>query len=204
MRDFSREKNKVTTNSVPHSRKPFSLLSSQVYPSDETESFDRYGRRRRKTSIIEKPKRYSVDILGFDSTSRTMFMRHMPRTLDLMDKLGYEILYGYNKVGDNSMVNLLPILAGDIQEALDEPMNDTSGDVNTQWILPTEKKLNPSHILFLWKIMREKFGCRTMFNDDIAVKERGLFHYPDKEFLRGFTSQPTDHYYRAYYIAVFK
>ncbi|KAK6025877.1 hypothetical protein OSTOST_08206 [Ostertagia ostertagi] len=79
MRDFSREKNKV-------------------YPSDETESFDRYGRRRRKTSIIEKPKRYSVDILGFDSTSRTMFMRHMPRTLDLMDKLGYEILYGYNKV----------------------------------------------------------------------------------------------------------
>ncbi|PIO63230.1 hypothetical protein TELCIR_15181, partial [Teladorsagia circumcincta] len=78
MRDLTREKNKV-------------------YLSDETKSFDRYGRRRRKPSIPDKPKRYSVDILGFDSTSRTMFMRHMPRTLELMDNLGYEIFYGYNK-----------------------------------------------------------------------------------------------------------
>ncbi|KAK5970945.1 hypothetical protein GCK32_000969 [Trichostrongylus colubriformis] len=102
------------------------------------------------------------------------------------------------------MVNLFPILVGDIPEALVEPMNDRSGDINTQWILPTEKKLNPSQLPLLWKMMREKFGCRTMLNDDIGVKERGMFHYPDHEFQQGFTSQPTDHYYRAYYIAVYK
>ncbi|KAK6048094.1 hypothetical protein COOONC_14401 [Cooperia oncophora] len=65
----------------------------------DTESFDKFGGPRKKQSVIkEKPKRYSIDILAFDSTSRLMFMRHVPRTLELMNKLGYEILYGYNKV----------------------------------------------------------------------------------------------------------
>ncbi|VDO22358.1 unnamed protein product [Haemonchus placei] len=191
MRDFNKQKNKVRRLNV-------------IYISEDTESFDHFGGKRKKPPIIDKPKRFSIDILAFDSTSRTMFMRHMPRTVDLMDKLGYEILYGYNKVGDNSMVNLLPILVGDIPEALAEPVKDSSGDVNTQWILPTKKKLDPSQLPFLWKIMQEKFGCRTMFNDDIADVSRGLFHYPGNEFKPGFTSQPADHYYRAYYIAIFK
>ncbi|KHJ76402.1 hypothetical protein OESDEN_23978 [Oesophagostomum dentatum] len=43
-----------------------------------------------------------------------------------------------------------------------------------------------------------------MFNDDIAVASRGIFHYPASEFQAGFTSQPTDHYYRPYYLAVYK
>ncbi|KIH52721.1 hypothetical protein ANCDUO_17175 [Ancylostoma duodenale] len=43
-----------------------------------------------------------------------------------------------------------------------------------------------------------------MFNDDIAVKERGILHYPSAEFQAGFTSPPTDHYYRTYYLAVYK
>ncbi|KAK6048390.1 hypothetical protein COOONC_14105, partial [Cooperia oncophora] len=171
----------------------------------DTESFDKFGGPRKKQSVIkEKPKRYSIDILAFDSTSRLMFMRHVPRTLELMNKLGYEILYGYNKVGDNSMVNLFPILVGDVPEALEEPMNDTSGDINTQWILPREKKLDPSKLPILWKMMQEKFGCRTMLNDDMAHIARGMFHYPDAEFYRGFSSQPTDHYYRAFYNSIYK
>uniref|UniRef100_W6NM19 Uncharacterized protein n=1 Tax=Haemonchus contortus TaxID=6289 RepID=W6NM19_HAECO len=136
MRDLNKQKNKI-------------------YISEDIESFEHFGGKRKRPPIIDKPKRFSIDILAFDSTSRTMFMRHMPRTVDLMDKLGYEILYGYNKIGDNSMVNLLPILVGDIPEALAEPVKDSSGDVNTQWILPTTKKLDPSQLSFLWKIMQE-------------------------------------------------
>ncbi|KAK5976656.1 hypothetical protein GCK32_017236, partial [Trichostrongylus colubriformis] len=78
MRDLTREKNKI-------------------YLSEDTESFDQFGRKRRKPLVADKPERYSIDILTFDSTARTMFMRHMPRTVELMNKLGYEILYGYNK-----------------------------------------------------------------------------------------------------------
>ncbi|WKY07396.1 hypothetical protein Q1695_007107 [Nippostrongylus brasiliensis] len=185
MRDLQREKNKI-------------------YITDDMESFDQFGGRRKNPSTKEKPNRYSIDILTIDSTSRTMFMRHMPRTVEMMTRLGYEMFYGYTKVGDNSMVNLEPILAGDIPEALVEPMNDTSGDINPQWILPTNKALDPSLLPFLSKIMEKEYGCKTMFNDDIGTADRGIFHYPSGEFQPGFTTPPADHYYRAYYLALYK
>ncbi|CAJ0603349.1 unnamed protein product [Cylicocyclus nassatus] len=176
----------------------------KVYIVEDTESFDKFGRKRKGPEKLEQPSRYSIDILTFDSTSRTMTMRHMPRTVEMMHKLGYEILYGYTKVGDNSMVNLEPILAGDIPEALAEKKHDDSGDINKNWILPTTKKLDPTPLPFLWKIMKEKYGCRTMFNDDIAVAGRGIFHYPPQEFQFGFTTPPADHYYRPYYLALYQ
>ncbi|EYC29380.1 hypothetical protein Y032_0006g2949 [Ancylostoma ceylanicum] len=182
----------------------FTKEKYKVYIVEDTESFDKFGRRRKTAETPAKPDRYSIDILAFDSTSRTMFMRHMPRTVEIMNKLGYEMFYGYTKIGDNSAVNLGPILAGDIPEALNESKFDVSGDISQDWILPTTKGLDPTLLPFLWKTMKEKFGCRTMFNDDIAVSDRGVFHYPPEEFQPGFTSPPTDHYYRAYYLAVYK
>uniref|UniRef100_A0A1I7X7D0 Sulfatase domain-containing protein n=1 Tax=Heterorhabditis bacteriophora TaxID=37862 RepID=A0A1I7X7D0_HETBA len=174
-----------------------------IFVVEDTPSFDSYGRKR-KALKREKPQRLSIDILGFDSTSRTMFYRHLPRTLETMNRLGYETLYGYNKVGDNSMVNLGPILIGDVPEALTEPMLDESGDINSNWILPANKKMDPTALRFLWKLMKEKYGCRSMLNEDISRKELGLFHYPLNEFLPGFTEPPADHFYRAYYLAVYK
>ncbi|EYC38542.1 hypothetical protein Y032_0711g1740 [Ancylostoma ceylanicum] len=108
------------------------------------------------------------------------------------------------QVGDNSMVNLSPILAGDIPAALKEPKLDATGDINVNWILPTDKRLDPTDIPFLWKMMKEKYGCRSMFNEDISKATLGLFAYPAKKFLPGFTSSPADHFYRTYYLAVYK
>lgn len=84
-----------------------------------------------------------------------MFMRHMPRTVEVMAKLDYHYLYGYTKVADNSMVNLAPILVGDMEEALKKPKYDKSGDFNINWLLPTEDKMDPTKLNFLWKIMKE-------------------------------------------------
>ncbi|PAV77320.1 hypothetical protein WR25_08406 [Diploscapter pachys] len=174
-----------------------------MFVAKDVSGLDSFGMR-----IREKPKktpeRYSIDILGFDSTARNMFVRHMPRTVDTMNKLGYHFLYGYNKVGDNSVINLGPLLAGDMKEALEAPMNDTSGDLNADWLFPLHSKLDPSAVPFLWKLMKEKFGCKTMFNDDPSVKQRGLFHYPRYEFLPGFSEMPADHYYRPYYVTLFE
>ncbi len=54
------------------------------------------------------------------------------------------------QVGDNSAVNLIPILAGDIKEALAAPKLDEYGDINPNYILPLDKKILPSSIEFLW------------------------------------------------------
>ncbi|VDK56892.1 unnamed protein product [Cylicostephanus goldi] len=61
-------------------------------------SFDDFGIRRYAEPKKKSDLRYSIDILCLESTSRTMFMRHLPRTMETMNKLGYELFYGYNKV----------------------------------------------------------------------------------------------------------
>ncbi|PAV77319.1 hypothetical protein WR25_08405 [Diploscapter pachys] len=177
-------------------------LKNTMTVEKDVNSLNPYGLKLRKAPEIV-PDRYSVDVIGFDSTARTMFFRHMPRTVDTMNKLGYHFLYGYNKVGDNSEINLGPIFAGDIPEHKLQPKFDISGDLNMDWIFPQHSKLNPDNIQFLWKLMKEKYGCRTMLNEDISRKFYGLFTYPAYEYLPGFTELPTDHYYRAYYLAVY-
>ncbi|PAV63897.1 hypothetical protein WR25_03272 [Diploscapter pachys] len=183
MRDITKEKNTLTV-------------------AKDIPEFDDYGRK-----LKQKPRkmadRYSIDILGFDSTARSMFFRHLPRTVDTMNRLGFHFFYGYNKIGDNSMINLGPILAGDLPEIANEPQFDVSGDINADWLMPQHRKLDPTNLPFLWKMMKEKFGCRSMLNEDISMKHLGLFHYPSYEFLPGFTESPADHFYRVYYLAVY-
>ncbi|EYC38527.1 hypothetical protein Y032_0711g1734 [Ancylostoma ceylanicum] len=80
---------------------------NRIYIAKDMESFDDYGRRRKFTKKLPSPpQRYSIDILGFDSTSRTMFMRHLPRTMETMNELGYELLYGYNKKSSKNKARL--------------------------------------------------------------------------------------------------
>ncbi|EYC15681.1 hypothetical protein Y032_0036g3294 [Ancylostoma ceylanicum] len=147
-------------------------------------------------------KKMSISILGLDSTARAHFHRSMPKTVEQMRKMGFLTFHGYNKVGDNSAVNLLPILAEQIQEGLHFPFFDDENDVNIARILPYNAKLDPDTFEFLWKKMKKK-GCVTMFNDDIMHTSRGLFHYSSKTFKKGFSVPPTDHYYRAYYLQIY-
>ncbi|RCN52000.1 hypothetical protein ANCCAN_01787 [Ancylostoma caninum] len=152
-------------------------------------------------------KKMSISILGLDSTARAQFHRSMPKTLKQMQKMGFLTFHGYNKeveiqVGDNSAVNLLPILAEQIQEGLHFQFHDDENDINIARILPYNAQLDPDTFEFLWKKMKKK-GCVTMFNDDIMHTSRGLFHYSSKTFQKGFTVSPTDHYYRAYYLMIY-
>ncbi|KAK6012320.1 hypothetical protein OSTOST_22534, partial [Ostertagia ostertagi] len=126
----------------------------------------------------------SISILGFDSTSRAQFFRHMKKTLAEMKAMEFITFQGYNKIGDNSMVNLLPILAPQVDEGLKFPKLDESGDVNILRFHPSRTTIDPDTIKFIWKDMKEK-GCRTMFNDDIMNTGRGLFHYGTINFKQG-------------------
>lgn len=55
----------------------------------------------------------SVIIFGTDSASRLNMRRHLPKTYQyLTETLGAVELLGYNKVGDNTFPNLIPVLGG--------------------------------------------------------------------------------------------
>lgn len=60
------------------------------------------------------------------------------------------------QVGDNSAVNLLPILAGQLSETEDHPELDDEGDINIEKLLPHEFRLNPDAIPFIWRKMKGK------------------------------------------------
>uniref|UniRef100_A0A8R1DQF0 Uncharacterized protein n=1 Tax=Caenorhabditis japonica TaxID=281687 RepID=A0A8R1DQF0_CAEJA len=101
------------------------------------------------------------------------------------------------KVGDNSAVNLLPILADELSETKNLSRLDPTGDINLNKILPSKTPLDPDKIDFLWKQLPPHYV--TMFNDDVMHTTRGLFHYPPDNFLGGFTKAPAQFYYRPYY-----
>ncbi|VDL68354.1 unnamed protein product, partial [Nippostrongylus brasiliensis] len=95
----------------------------------------------------------SISILALDSTARAQFHRHMKKSVAEMRRMGFTIFHGYNKVGDNSNVNLLPILAEQLAEGLNFSQFDDGGDINIDRILPSKVIINPDSIRFLWKEM---------------------------------------------------
>lgn len=113
---------------------------------------------KNKTYADATPDRLSISMLVLDSTSLNQFRRHAPRAMDFMEKLGFEFLEGYNKVADNSMVNLMPVLANLIYTNL-------SADIISE-ILPftyPNERVILEEIDFPWNEMRSKsFSVRTL------------------------------------------
>lgn len=53
-------------------------------------------------------------MVGVDSVSRLNFHRQFPKTVAILkDKLKSYEMYGYNKVRDNTFINLVPMFLGE-------------------------------------------------------------------------------------------
>lgn len=116
-------------------------------------------------------------IIGIDSMSRLNFMRQLPQSYRLItDEMNGVVLLGFNKVGENTFPNVVPILTG-------RPL-PCSGEFNYFEGWP-----------FVWNDFEEQ-GAATMYSEDLP--EFNMFDYLDS----GIRKQPTLHYMRTYWIAV--
>lgn len=80
----------------------------------------------------------NILFLGIDSISRLNFDRHFPLTAKLLSKHNFYTMYGYNKVADNTFVNLTPLLTGFYLEDI--------------WNETISKKQFLDYFPFIWKV----------------------------------------------------
>ncbi|GAB1599593.1 uncharacterized protein LOC115222734, partial [Argonauta hians] len=129
-------------------------------------------------------KNMNVLLVGVDSISRLNSIRQLSKTRRfLLDKKNTVEMLGYNKVADNTLVNVVPLLCGKYLKDL--PWNET---LNRK---PFDK------YNFIWKKYRKK-GYATMYaEDDPIISAFNCAKY-------GFKIQPTDHYLRPICLAIYK
>ncbi|XP_046403263.1 uncharacterized protein LOC124168914 [Ischnura elegans] len=133
----------------------------------------------------------SIFLLTIDSSSRLNFFRAMPKLRAVLEEAGAVDMTSYNKVGENTLPNLLPLLGG-------ISLDDANGDVNSTtrpngygcW--PNKKYTFDTCPLLFRNFSTE--GYVTMYTEDEPTQ--GTFHY----YKPGFRYQPTDHYSRHYFM----
>ncbi|XP_013133443.1 PREDICTED: uncharacterized protein LOC106099430 [Papilio polytes] len=124
--------------------------------------------------ISDEKRAYNVIVMGIDAVSRMNFHRTMPKTLQFLKSKGTVELVGYNKVGDNTFPNLIPLLLG-IKES----------ELKTT-CLPYDQ-LTFDNCPFVWEWFKQA-GYYTALGEDSSLL--GSFNY-----LRvGFSKTPTDYY----------
>ena len=121
----------------------------------------------------------SILMVGIDSISRNNMIRFMPKTREyLQKKMGALEYLGYNKVADNTFLNLVPMTTGKFVHEL--PWNASMTNI-------TFDKFN-----FIWKNFSEN-GYRTLYSEDsphgqIFDYEKAGFSIPTADYFdRPFT-----------------
>ena len=152
-----------------------------VTPKEEVEQncnfrFEQHKKKR-------KPKEtFNVHMIGVDSVSRLNFLRQMRQTREfLLKDLGAFEMNGYNKVEDNTFVNIVPMMVGKFVQEIgwNETMRRQAFDDYN----------------FIWKNF-SKAGYRTLYAED--APKIAIFVY-GKE---GFHTPPADYYNRPLSLAM--
>ena len=128
-------------------------------------------------TTADRAGRLSLLLLAIDSVSRMNHIRQFPQTRSLLQTMKAVELTGYNKVGDNTFVNIVPLLTGETPEALGYP------DTGQFMEKPTD------HLPLIWKNFSH-YGYLTAFIEDSP--QISAFNLRTK----GFIQQPTDYYPR--------
>ena len=134
-------------------------------------------------TTADRARRLRVLLLGIDSVSRMNHIRHFTKTRALLGAMEAVELTGYNKVGDNTFVNIVPLLTGKTPDALGYQEN---GHL-------MEKPMD--HMPLIWKNF-SRLGYLTAYIEDAPYIS--TFNY----LKWGFSQQPTDYYLRPLSFAI--
>ncbi|KAJ8983427.1 hypothetical protein NQ317_005892 [Molorchus minor] len=121
------------------------------------------------------PTPLNILVVGLDAVSRLNLRRQMPKTVNYLKELDAVELLGYNKVGDNTFPNLIPVLTGMTENELR----------NSCW---HETQDHFDDCDFIWNYYK-KNDYVTVYGEDSSWM--GLFNYQ----RMGFRKQPTDYGY---------
>ncbi|XP_054711269.1 uncharacterized protein LOC129220863 [Uloborus diversus] len=125
---------------------------------------------------------YSVMVIGLDALSRMNMHRQLTKTYRyLIENMKAIEMYGFNKVGDNTFPNLVPLLLGYDERELPEVCWKSNHD-------PLD------NCTFLWKRFASA-GYRTFYAED--TPHISTFNY----VKTGFHRRPTDYYMRPFILA---
>ncbi|CAL8113259.1 unnamed protein product [Orchesella dallaii] len=141
-------------------------------------SFKEKSRNEHKLSVI---------ILGLESTSQMNFIRMMPKSHSyVVNTLSAVQLRGHNKVGENALPNVIPLLTGRHLSQMKSTCVDQNQAINSA--------IHLDDCPFIWKNFSAK-GYRTSFVEDET--SNGVFN---SHWSNAFGSPPTDHYFRTFFL----
>jgi len=138
--------------------------------------------RNDKTDKERSETHPNVILLGIDAMSQVNFQRTMPLTAQFVRQPGWFEMLGYNKVGDNTLPNLLALLTGRTAK---------------QWKYYCDVR-RPGCLdayTYIWNHYHSA-GYLTAYAEDLSSID--TFHY----FLHGFQRQPVDYYLRPFLQAI--
>ncbi|KAH3801315.1 uncharacterized protein LOC127839921 [Dreissena polymorpha] len=142
-----------------------------------------YKERFLKHVIRDKiTEKLNIMMIGMDSVSRLSFIRQMVETKKFLDEtMGAFDMSGYNKVADNTFINIVPMTMGKFVSEM--PWDESKSAV------PFDD------FKFIWNNFSES-GYRTFYAED--APEISIF-----DFLKaGFKTPPSDHFNRPMSIAM--
>lgn len=176
--------NKTQPRMNDPAKKEKNKINKRVTTDKKKEKFNDYLHIR-DDDINEPIQQLSVMILGIDSVSHLNFLRYMKRTVDYIRKrLNYVEFWGFNKVGDNTYSNLIPLFTG---LAADE----------FKLSCMRAKELHYTECPFIWKRFKEA-EYMTSFLEDVArtslfSMDTILSHPPTDYYIRPIVMEMENH-----------
>lgn len=134
---------------------------------------ERLNKSRRKNNSTSK---LNVLLIGLDSISRLDMYRQMPKTVWHLHSSSWVEMRGYNKIGDNTLPNLMALLSGlPPEHFVDLPGNSVFDNYP-----------------FIWRRFHSQGYVTAYVEDNVDIETFNGYN-------KGFFRKPTDYYPRSFF-----